>query len=49
VINNRTFFGDNFFEILCKETGLYYFQNQGKYASSSEGLDEWMSVAELKT
>jgi hypothetical protein len=44
VINNRTFFGDNFFEILCKETNLYYFQNQGKYASSSKGLNGWMSV-----
>jgi hypothetical protein len=44
MINNRTFFGDNFFEILCKETNLYYFQNEGKYASS------WVdvSVAELK-
>jgi hypothetical protein len=31
------FFGDNFFEILCKETNLYYFQNQGKYDSSSKG------------
>jgi hypothetical protein len=26
VINNRTFFGGNFFEMLCKETNLYYFQ-----------------------
>jgi hypothetical protein len=25
VTNNRTFFGDNFFEILCKEANLYYF------------------------
>jgi hypothetical protein len=31
VMNNRTFFEDNFFETLCKETNLYYFQNQGKY------------------
>jgi hypothetical protein len=43
-INNRTFFGDNFFEILCKETNLYYFQNQGKHAVSSKGLNGWMSV-----
>jgi hypothetical protein len=42
-MNNRTFFGDNFFEMLCKETNLYYFQNQGKYDSSSEGL-EWVDV-----
>jgi acetyltransferase-like isoleucine patch superfamily enzyme len=40
VINNRTFFGDNF-EIFCKETNLYYFQNQGKYASSSKWLNGW--------
>jgi hypothetical protein len=42
-------FGDNFFEILCKKTNLYYFQNQGKYASSSKGL-KWVDVgvAELK-
>jgi hypothetical protein len=39
VINNRTFFENNFFEILCKETNLYYFQNQGKYASSSKELN----------
>jgi hypothetical protein len=44
VINNRTFFRDKFFEILCKETNLYYFQNQGKYASSSKGLNGWMTV-----
>jgi hypothetical protein len=31
-------FGDNFFEMLSKETNLYYFQNQGKYDSSSKGL-----------
>jgi hypothetical protein len=30
VMNYRTFFGDNFFQMLCKETNLYYFQNQGK-------------------
>jgi hypothetical protein len=44
VISNRTFFGDNFFEMLCKETNLYYFQNQGKYTSSSKDLNGWMSV-----
>jgi hypothetical protein len=44
VINNTTFLGDNFFEILCKETNLYYFQNQGKYASNSKGLNGWVSV-----
>jgi hypothetical protein len=44
VINNRSFLGDNFFEILCKDTKLYYFQNQGKYASSSKGLNGWMRV-----
>jgi hypothetical protein len=27
------FVGDNF-EMLCKETNLYYFQNQGKYDSN---------------
>jgi hypothetical protein len=43
VINNITSFGDNF-KILCKETNLYYFQNQGKYACSSKGLNGWMSV-----
>jgi hypothetical protein len=32
------FFGDNFFEMLSKETNLYYFQNQGKYDSSSKEL-----------
>jgi hypothetical protein len=35
------FFGDNFLEMLSKETNLYYFQNQGKYDSSSNG---WMPV-----
>jgi hypothetical protein len=38
------FFGDNFFEILSKETNLYYFQNQGKYDSSSMGL-KWVGVS----
>jgi hypothetical protein len=44
------FFGDNFFEMLCKESSLYYLQNQGKYDSSSKGL-KWVdvSVAEMKT
>jgi hypothetical protein len=32
------FFRDNFFEMLSKETNLYYFQNQAKYDSSSMGL-----------
>jgi hypothetical protein len=44
------FFGDSFFGMLCMETNLYYFQNQGKYDSSSKGL-KWVdvSVAEMKT
>jgi predicted transcriptional regulator len=35
--------------MLSKETNLYYFQNQGKYDSSSKGL-KWVdvSVAEMK-
>jgi hypothetical protein len=37
-MNDRTFFRENFFEMLCKETNLYYFQNQGKYDSSSKVL-----------
>jgi hypothetical protein len=41
---NRTFFGDNVFEMLCKETNLYYFQNQGKYDSSSKVL-KWVDVS----
>jgi hypothetical protein len=43
------FFRDNFFEMLCKETNLYYFQNQGNYDSSSKGL-KWVhvNVAEMK-
>jgi hypothetical protein len=44
VTNNRTFFGDNFFEMLCKENNLYYFQNQGKYDSSSKVL-KWVDVS----
>jgi hypothetical protein len=47
VINNRSFFGGNFFEILGKDTNLYSFQNQGKYASSSKGLNGWMSVWQI--
>jgi hypothetical protein len=43
-MNKRTFFGDNFFEMLCKETNLYYFQNQGKYDSSSKVL-KWVDVS----
>jgi hypothetical protein len=38
------FFGDKFFEILCKETNLYYFQNQGNYDSSSKIL-KWVGVS----
>jgi hypothetical protein len=41
------FFGDNF-EMLSKETNLYYYQNEGKYDSRSKGL-KWVdvSVAEM--
>jgi hypothetical protein len=38
------FFGDKFFEMLSKETNLYYLQNQGKYDSSSMGL-KWVAVS----
>jgi hypothetical protein len=38
------FFGDNFFEMLSKETNPYYFQNQGKYDSSSKVL-KWVNVS----
>jgi hypothetical protein len=43
------FFGDNFFEMLCKETNWYYFQVQGKYTSSSKEF-KWVdvSVADMK-
>jgi hypothetical protein len=43
------FFGDSFFELLCKETNRYYNQNEEKYASSSKGL-KWgdVSVAEMR-
>jgi hypothetical protein len=45
----KLFFGDSFFEMLCRETKLYYFQNQGKYGSSSKGLKIVdVSVAEMK-
>jgi hypothetical protein len=43
-MNNRAFFGDNFFEMLRKEANLYYLQNQGKYDSSSKVL-KWMHVS----
>jgi hypothetical protein len=46
-MNNRTFFGDNFFEMLCKETNLYYFQNQGKHDSSSKVL-KWVDVSVVR-
>jgi hypothetical protein len=46
-MNNRTFFGDNFFEMLCKVTNLYYFQNQGKYASSSKVL-KWVDISVVR-
>jgi hypothetical protein len=42
-MNNRTFFRGNFLEMLCKETNLYYSQNQGKYYSSSE-MFKWVDV-----
>jgi hypothetical protein len=41
------FFGDKFFEMLCKVTNLYYFQNQGKYASSSKVL-KWVDVSAVR-
>jgi hypothetical protein len=37
------FFRDKF-EMLSKETNLYYFQNQGKYGSSSKVL-KWVDVS----
>jgi hypothetical protein len=43
-MNNKTFFEDYFFEMLCKETNLYYFQNQGKYDSSSK-MWKWVDVS----
>jgi hypothetical protein len=44
----QLFFG-HFFEMLSKQTNLYYFQNEGKYDSSSKML-KWVdvSVAEMK-
>jgi hypothetical protein len=47
-MNNRNFFGDNFSEMLCTETNLYYFQNQGKYDSSSKVL-KWVDVSVVRT
>jgi hypothetical protein len=47
-MNNKNFFGDNFFEMLCKETNLYYFYNQGKYDSSSKVL-KWVDVSVCAT
>jgi hypothetical protein len=38
------FFRDNVFEMLSNETNLYYFQNQGKYVSSSKGL-KWVDAS----
>jgi hypothetical protein len=40
----KLFFGSNFFQMLCKETNRYYFQNQEKYASSSKVL-KWVDVS----
>jgi hypothetical protein len=37
-------FRDNLFEMLSKETVLYYFQNQGKYDSSSKVM-KWVDVS----
>jgi hypothetical protein len=34
-------FGDNFFEMLSKESNLYYFQNQGNYDSSLRCWNGW--------
>jgi hypothetical protein len=48
VMNNRTFFFENnFFEMLCKETNMYYFQNQWKYDSSSKVL-KWVDVSVVR-
>jgi hypothetical protein len=33
--------------MLCKETNLYYFQNQGKYDSSSKVL-KWVDVSVVR-
>jgi hypothetical protein len=46
-MNNGTFFGDDFFEMLCKKNNLYYFQNQGKYNSSSKVL-KWVDVGVVR-
>jgi hypothetical protein len=47
VMNNRTLFRDSFFEMLCKETNLYYFENQGKYDNSSKVL-KWVDVSVVR-
>jgi hypothetical protein len=44
MMDNRTFFGYNFFELLCKEINLYYFQNKAKGDSSSKVL-KWVDVS----
>jgi hypothetical protein len=46
-MKNRTFSGNNFFEMLCKENNLYYFQNEGKYVSSSKVL-KWVDVSVVR-
>jgi hypothetical protein len=38
------YFGDDFFEMLSKETNLYYSQNEGKYDSSSKVM-KWVDVS----
>jgi hypothetical protein len=48
-VRNTELLFRNFFEMLSKETKLYYFQNQGKYDSSSKRL-KWVddSIAEMQ-
>jgi hypothetical protein len=41
------FFRDNLFQTLCKEISRYYFQNQGKYDSSSKVL-KWVDVIVIR-
>jgi hypothetical protein len=43
------FFGDIFFDLLCEETNLYYFQNRDKYDRNYKVL-KWVdvTVAEMK-
>src|SRR5215469_13599735 len=43
------FLGETLFDMLCRETNLYNFQNQEKYVTSSKGL-KWsdVTVAEMK-